>query len=406
MSTKQLILDVDAHEMAPSELWETMFGPVAGEVTRITAPVFQNVAASGNANSLFGTGVLSDDTLITSDAVWNLKGVKAPSAIDMNRRLEVMDLQGVRQQLVFPTYGLFPLSLMTPGSMVMNFLRKSGTCKLSDDELGEIGRAGLDEYNDWAVRMSKIDADRLRVVPYLAAAETVDDLMAQAEPLVRSGIRALHLSHGTPPGGRSPAHPELDQFWDLLASNGVACVTHLFGESQFMASSVWVDAPAFKPGKVQSHEIGLEPYSFATLHLAVTNFLTCMTLGGVFERHPNLRLGVIEMGAGWLGPVADNLDMWARDMYAARLKPFASKLPSEYFSDNVRVTPFNVFEPVDKYFAQYPHLSSCYCYSTDFPHQEGGPESSMLRHLDKLSTMGDDLVDKFFYKNAELLFPA
>ena len=406
MSTQQSILDVDAHEMAPSELWESIYGPVAGEITRITASVFQNVAQSGNENSLFGTGVLADETPITHDTVWNVKGAKAPSAIDMGRRLEVMDQMGVEQQLVFPTYGLFPLSLMTPGSMVLNFLRKTGSCDLSDAALEELGRAGLDEYNSWAVRMSKIDANRLRVVPYLAPVENVDALMTQAEALVSTGVRALHLSHGTPPGGRSPGHPELDPFWDLLASNGVVCVTHLFGESQFMASSAWVDAPAFKPGKVQSHEIGLEPYSFATLHLAVSNFLAAMTLGGVFERHPNLRLGVIELGAGWLGPVADNLDMWARDMYAARLKPFISQLPSEYFRDNVRVTPFNVFEPVEKYFRQYPHLRSCYCYSTDFPHQEGGKESSMIRHRDDLAAMGDGLVEQFFYENAKLLFPA
>ena len=405
MSTEKAILDPDAHEMAPSEMWETMFGPAAGEVTRITAPVFQNVASSGNENNLFGTGVSVDDTPINSDTVWNLKGPRAPGSFDMERRLEVMDEMGVHQQLVFPTYGLFPLALMTPGSMVLNFLRAKGTCDLGDDELEELGRTGIDEYNDWAVRMSHIDPDRLRVVPYLSPADTVDALMSQAEALVGRGIRALHLSHGTPPGGRSPAHPELDQFWDLLVSNGVVCVTHLFGESSFTASSAWVDAPAFAPGKVKSHEIGLEPYSFATLHLAVSNFLACMTLGGVFERHPNLRLGVIELGAGWLGPVADNLDMWARDMYADRLKPFISKLPSEYFRDNVRVTPFNVFEPVGKYFEQYPHLRSCYCFSTDYPHQEGGKEASMLRHRDELSTLGDDVVDQYFHENAKLLFP-
>ena len=36
-----------------------------------------------------------------------------------------------------------------------------------------------------------------------------------------------------------------------------------------MVSAEWKNAPAFAPGKVESHEIGLEPYSFAVLHLAI-----------------------------------------------------------------------------------------------------------------------------------------
>ena len=46
-----------------------------------------------------------------------------------------------------------------------------------------------------------------------------------------------------------------------------------------------------------------------------------------------------------LGPAADNLDMWARDVYYKRLESHISMLPSAYINRNVRVTPFNDFEP-------------------------------------------------------------
>jgi hypothetical protein len=39
-----------------------------------------------------------------------------------------------------------------------------------------------------------------------------------------------------------------------------------------------------------------------TLHYAPENFVAAMALGGVFERHPNVRFGVIELSATWVGP--------------------------------------------------------------------------------------------------------
>jgi len=76
---------------------------------------------------------------------------------------------------------------------------------------------------------------------------------------------------------------------------------------------------------------------------------------------------MIEQGSSWLGPCAENLDMWAADVYAERLKPFIPMKPSQYINRNVRVTPFNEFEPVRRDFERYPHLSDAYCY----PHVEG-----------------------------------
>jgi amidohydrolase family protein len=405
MGDMRPIVDIDSHEMTPVEFWESTFGPASSEIGRILEPLLRHVAKSGHENQFSGLGIDADDMIIDDNTVWNVKGPLAPSAVDMARRMAVMDQMGVSKQLVFPTFALFALTIMDPGSWVQSFLRGEGGAKQSDGELAALGRVGLDEYNDWALRTTEIDPKRLRIVAYLAPADNVEALMNQTMDLIAKGVRAVHLGHGVPPGGRSPAHPELDQFWNALASNDVVCTTHLLGEAGFKRSDAWIDAPAFAPGKKQSHEVGLEPYSFATLHLAISNFLACMTLGGVFERHPQLRFGAIEIGAGWLGPLADNLDMWARDMYGERLKPFISQLPSAYLRDNVRVAPFNMFEPVDQYFRQYPHLRQSYCFSTDFPHVEGGREDTKLKQYERLGALGGNEVDLYFSDNGELLFP-
>jgi hypothetical protein len=79
-------------------------------------------------------------------------------------------------------------------------------------------------------------------------------------------------------------------------------------------------------------------------------------------------------------------------------------LPSEYLARNVRVTPFNTFEPVEQHFQRYPHLQDCYCYSTDYPHVEGGVDIKNV-FKERLSSLSPALVEKFFVGNGQLLLP-
>jgi predicted TIM-barrel fold metal-dependent hydrolase len=97
--------------------------------------------------------------------------------------------------------------------------------------------------------------------------------------------------------------------------------------------------------------------------------------------------------------------MWARDVYSVRMKPFISKLPSEYIATNVRVTPFNNIEPIERYFERYPHLATSYCFSTDYPHIEGGTDIKR-KFVNRLAPLGEDIMQKFFRTNSELLLPS
>ena len=39
---------------------------------------------------------------------------------------------------------------------------------------------------------------------------------------------------------------------------------------------------------------------YPSMHHEPETFLSCIVLDGVFERHPALRCGVIELGASWV----------------------------------------------------------------------------------------------------------
>jgi predicted TIM-barrel fold metal-dependent hydrolase len=313
---------------------------------------------------------------------------------------------GVRRQLIFPSFGLWGQILSTGpdgGGSIAQAMQNLLGEGLSPEESRALGCAGIDEHNDWAARTTALDPDRLRPVGMLKPARDADDLIGQARGLLDRGLKGLLINTGSPPAGLSPAAPELDPFWALMAERDAPVMAHVGSDLGFLGSSEWSNAPAFAPNKL-ALEVGLEPYSFSTIHLAVEHFLTVMVMGGVFERHPRLRFGAIELGAHWLGPLADNLDMWATKVFARRLKPTLSKLPSAYLARNVRVTPHNMIEPVAEFMTRYPRLASCYCYSTDYPHLEGGAFVRDKVHA-MLAPLGDEALESYFVTNGTWLLP-
>ena len=66
-----------------------------------------------------------------------------------------------------------------------------------------------------------------------------------------------------------------------------------------------------------------------------------MVLDGVFERHPSLRGGVIELGAGWVPAMLRRLDWVARS--GSKSEPDLQALtrkPSEQIIEHLAFTPF------------------------------------------------------------------
>jgi hypothetical protein len=91
------------------------------------------------------------------------------------------------------------------------------------------------------------------------------------------------------------------------------------------------------------------------------------------------------------------------EQFPRRYKGVLSKKPSEYIQRNVRVSPFN-FEPVDQWIERFPYLQDVYCFSTDYPHYEGGKEPIKVM-AERLQRLGSDVMEKFFVTNAEWMMP-
>jgi predicted TIM-barrel fold metal-dependent hydrolase len=392
------IVDIDSHEHMPAQVWAEHFGEIAGPLAEImmsTPPT--------NPNHANVQGYAGDVRELSEETLWTTKGPSSPGAVDMHRRLQVIDMMKVDRQLMFPTsIGLWGTALAAcPEDLPLY--------KRFGDKSYDYAKKLFAANNDWALGAAKVSPRIRPVTPVYG--DTPEELISVTKDLIDKGSRAILMVSSRLPGGVSPANEALDPFYAMLAEAKVPMTLHIGGELFFFRSSRWGEAKAFEGFKV-NEETSMDPWRLSVLHLAPQNFVATMITGGVFDRHPTLRMGIVEYGAHWVGPMAEMLDLWHDNNNSIGLRQFADgsvsrKLPmrpSEYLARNVRVAPFD-FEPVGKYIERHRNLEDIYCFASDYPHVEGG-KSPLNDFTDSLAPLGDSVLEKFFVQNGSLLLPA
>ena len=325
--------------------------------------------------------------------LWNVKGIGALGAYDSAERIEALDAMGVRAQLVF-------------------YNTASGELRIDS----QAARDACRRYNDYGLDWTRQTNGRARVAMQI---NMTDIAWAKAElaRVIKAGARLITLPSVTPPGGVSPAHEDWDPFWAMLEEADVAATLHL-GSGGLMTSKTpdmlardkdpmmpdrgWGQAATLRgaPTNRPGGEEAISPYFILVAHASAEIFLTTMIMGSVFDRFPRLRFGIIELGAHWLGPCIERMDIWAEFMGKVGRK-YALK-PSDYVARNVRVTPFwneNLPLMIERY-----GMEEAYIFSTDYPHFEGSrdPYGKFSKWMNQLPP---DYARKFFIDNARLLFP-
>jgi predicted TIM-barrel fold metal-dependent hydrolase len=387
------LVDLDSHEMMPAQTWVDFFGP---EVRELADAVIRHSLPWEQDNNSHNVPNYRGDVMEISDQLANIKGPVAPGAFDLTRRTDVMDAMGVDRQLMYPTgLGGWSMFLM----MVDKF--DPGCLGSVQTDRAPKAAKWLKRYNDWFLTTTKI-SDRIRPVPTLMGA-TVEELMAETHRMLDAGVRAVMLPASIAPGGRSPAHPDLEPFWTLLEEARCVATLHLGSEGKMLEGlKVWRDAPVFD-GYRAVGEFNSDPWYTSMVHVPAQNFLQTMCIGGVFVRHPELRVGAIELGAYWVGPMMRNLDMWYVNLgkFGAPSKRLP-EAPSTYLKRNVRYSVFP-WEDLASYIDQFG-LEDVICFASDYPHLEGGRDmiTDMYR---KIAPYGPQMLEKFFVTNGLFLFP-
>jgi predicted TIM-barrel fold metal-dependent hydrolase len=184
-------------------------------------------------------------------------------------------------------------------------------------------------------------------------------------------------------------HPDLEPIWQAAEEHDLAIVHHSF---------TW--SPPFFPG----YEDMWENVYIARLcshPWGAMRFMAGFLAGGILDRHPGLRLAVLECGFGWL-------PFWARRMdeqvsYVGRTAKL-KHLPSEHFAAgrvfcNIEAHEREpMFEMVTKALGD-----GVLMFGSDYPHFESWFPHSVDKILEWPS-LGEETRQKLFWENARRCF--
>ena len=213
------------------------------------------------------------------------------------------------------------------------------------------------------------------------------------------GLGAVWIAADAP-GGRSPGHPLHDPIWATLSERRIPFILHV-GSAPLSIADEWMNdgRPERKSARGGAEVIGSK--DLTVIHHAAARFLSVLILDGVLERYPQLRGGIIEIGAGWVPDMIRRLDhaasIWSRsEPHLAEMRA-----PSMQIRDQLRFTPYP-FEAVGTLVEEsYPEL---YLFSSDYPHAEGGRDP-IGRFERTTAALPESARTQFFSANFTDLYP-
>jgi predicted TIM-barrel fold metal-dependent hydrolase len=284
-------------------------------------------------------------------------------------RVAMLDEWGVDSTVLFPNYGLLWEELLGADVPAM--------C------------ANMSAYNRWAGSVVTDGKGRLHGVAHVSLRDP-DWAIAELGRLAAAGIKLAMVAPATV-NGKALAHPSLDRVWQAFVEHDIAVVFHVGGFRQ--------------PFEKAWYEGDSEPVdllvSSVFLHVAPALAITNLILMGALERHPLLRIGVIELTAGWVPAFLMQLD-GAAGFYKARHGRLPVDLPlspSDYFRRQVRVGALSYEQP-----SRLVRLvgEDTFVFGSDWPHAEG--IAHPLRDYERaLADLTEPARDKLLGGNAEWL---
>ena len=218
---------------------------------------------------------------------------------DPQARLAEQDRDGVAAELIYPTVG-----------MVL--------CNHKDFDYK---KACFEAYNRWLVAYCEAHPQRLLGCGQVSM-RSPEDGVAELEAVRKLGLRGVMM-----PG--NPAVEDYDSriydpFWEKAVELGIPLSFHILTDRSY----AFRHAPR---GPLMN--------GFLSIVRGCQDVMGMLVLGGVFERHPDLRVVCVEADAGWAPHYMYRMDhAYKRHRYWLPAGQKLSRLPSEYFAENVYVT--------------------------------------------------------------------
>ena len=288
-----------------------------------------------------------------------------PAGFDPLERVKVLDSEGIDLSVMYPGLGL----------------------KLGGIQDPELAVASCRVYNDWMAEWVSAAPDRLAGVGALPLQDPA------AAAVVAREITDMGLIGGFARpcayNERPFHHPVYEPLWDALEEHELTFALHPAGPADMAGASRQM-GHLMAPG---------------THHALILQFDQQMTLsnlvyGGVLERHPNLRVAVLECGGGWIGHWMDRMNEFLESYHWAAAP--LSLEPSDYFRRQCWIS----FDPGEKTAGALAPIvgGDRFIWASDFPHSDAkypGVVDELREHnatmpdADRLGLYGLNALDMY-----------
>ena len=348
------VIDTDGHFDEPADMWTRYLPARFHEM----APGF--VVDSQGRPRPYVAGEMKPHIPMPPGST---PGQMSPGGSDPHARLADMDKEGIDVMTMYPTTGLFFFGI----------------------ERVDVTVALCRAFNDWAHDFCSVASERLIapvLVPQIDVHEALSEIRRGMEELGQRGA----MMRPNPIGGRTLEHPAYEPIWSLLEELDVPLVLHE-GTTQDVV------------------QVGTERYdNFMFRHMVSHAFeqqmgLLSLICGGVLERHPGLRVLVVEAGVGWVPYWLDRMDHHVKEWgFASASLPLT---PTEYFRRQC-------FVSADSDESLLPFVVDAIgddnvCFSTDYPHPDHAFEG-IVAELTTREDLSEETKRKILCTNAERLF--
>jgi len=218
------------------------------------------------------------------------------SGWDPTARLADQQRDGVAAEVIYPSIGMM-------------------ICNHPDVDFK---RACFQAYNRWLIEYCSEDPLRLLGCGQTAL-RSVDEGIADLEEIAAAGLRGVMMP-GSPGTEEDYDDPVWGPFWDAAVELGLPLSFHIL---------------TARGGGWRGPRLN----SFMSIVRSIQDIMGTLVFGGVFERHPGLKVVCVEADAGWVPHYMYRMDH-AYNRHRNWLAPGVTlaRQPSEYFADHIYVT--------------------------------------------------------------------
>ncbi len=312
---------------------------------------------------------------LRANIIGGAKGWAAYGAFDREDRRRALDDLGFRRQLVFSTFAQTQF-----GS------EKDPKLKYGGARAHNRARADFCAGDSRLMGVAVVPLDE----PELAREEIVN--------AAKFGCKAVWLS-AAPAGDKSPGHGDVDIVWKAMVDHDLPFMLHVGGGTRVLPKA-YENNGLPRPTDWLGGGENLRVKDYMVLSFAPQMFLSALVFDCVLERFPQLRGGVIELGAGWVPQFLRSLDAGQR-MFK-KTDPQVGTLPlkaSDYIRRQVKFTPFPGEDVGHMIREAGPEL---FLFSSDYPHPEGGKDP-IRKFEETMEDIAADSKERFYRSNFEAM---